>query len=70
MRFVCLALAFAGGIGLLTAAYAAIPAPVSNQHDAGYRPIVAEGCGYGWHWASGHALLDGSWIAGRCQINR
>jgi hypothetical protein len=70
MRFVCLAIAFAGGIGLLTAAYAAVSKPGSDQHEADSRSIIAEGCGYGWHWASGHARLDGSWTAGRCQIDR
>lgn len=71
MRYVCLAIAFAGAIGLLTTVlHAAVPAPISDQHEAGYRPIVAEGCGYGWHWASGHARVDGSWVDGRCQINR
>jgi len=50
--------------------YAAVPASIPDQHDGDYRPIAAEGCGYGWHWVSGHETLGGDWVAGHCQINR
>ncbi|HEV2188700.1 MAG TPA: hypothetical protein VGR70_15930 [Stellaceae bacterium] len=69
MRFVFLAIAFAVTVALLTTVHAAVPTPSYGQRDSDFRPIVADGCGYGWHWVAGHATLDGSWAAGRCQID-
>jgi hypothetical protein len=69
MRFVFLAIAVMVGVALLTTVNAAVPPSVPGSRDDSYRPIVAEGCGYGWHWAAGHATLDGGWVAGRCQID-
>lgn len=69
MRFFCLAIAVIASIGLLTTVYAAVPPSAINQADMDYRPIAAEGCGYGWHWVGGHATFSGDWIDGHCQIN-
>jgi hypothetical protein len=70
MRFVFLAIAVIASIALLTTVNAAVPPTIPGSHDDGYRPIVAEGCGYGWHWMAGHATINGGWVAGSCQINR
>jgi len=69
MRFVFLAIAFAATVALLTTVNAAVPAPAPSQRDGDYRPIAADGCGYGWHWVGGYAIITGGWVAGRCQIN-
>jgi len=69
MRFLCLAIVVIASIGLLTTVYAAVPASVPGPRDADYRPIIAEGCGYGWHWVSGHAIFSGNWVTGHCQID-
>jgi hypothetical protein len=69
MRFVCLAIVVAASIGLLTTVYAAVPAPSPGPRGGDFRPTIAEGCGYGWHWVSTYATLNGAWVAGHCQIN-
>jgi hypothetical protein len=70
MRFVFLAIAVIAGVALLTSVHAAVPTPAASQNDNDYRPIVAEGCGYGWHWVAGHETMSSGWVNGRCQINR
>jgi hypothetical protein len=69
MRFVFLAIAVIASIALLTTVHAAVPPAGVGPQDDGYRPVVAEGCGYGWHWMAGHATLNSSWVAGHCQID-
>jgi hypothetical protein len=69
MRFVFLAIAVIASIALLTTVNAAVPAPSPSQRDSDYRPTIADGCGYGWHWVSDHATFNGGWVAGHCQIN-
>jgi hypothetical protein len=70
MRFVFLAIAVIAGVALLTSVHAAVPTPAANPNDNDYRPIVAEGCGYGWHWVAGYETMSSGWVTGRCQINR
>ena len=69
MRFVFLGITVAATIALLTTVNAAVPAPSPRPRDSDIRPMIAEGCGYGWHWVRGHATFTGGWVAGRCQIN-
>ena len=70
MRFVFLAIAVIAGVALLTSVHAAVPTPPPNTHDIDYKPIVAEGCGYGWHWVAGHETMSSGWVTGHCQIDR
>jgi hypothetical protein len=70
MRFVFLAIAVIAGVALLTSVHAAVPTPPLGSHDSDYKPIVAEGCGYGWHWVAGHETMSGRSVAGHCQIDR
>jgi hypothetical protein len=69
MRFVFLAIAVIASIALLTTVHAAVLPAGAGPHDDGYRPVVAEGCGYGWHWVAGRVTLNSSWVAGHCQID-
>lgn len=69
MRVAFLALAALVSVTALASVEAAMPAPPPARDIENYQP-VAEGCGYGWHWTSGHTASGGGWVAGHCQSDR